>query len=294
MKGVYVFKQNSRVIGTTNNLITTEGKRIVQRYLAGQVKNIAEVIAIGVGSTPATISDTNLGFEFDRAGIDLISPDLVAGTLVFRATFSQLSSGLISEIGTYSLADSSSPYSSKLILKFDSSTEAWTGGAFALDNNRIGGDLYRLSPAVSATATATLANVGLDFTGYSNSDKISLAYFVTNAFTSSITLRLKVDSSNYFQYVINTPAAGYKINTFYKSDFSLVGIPTWGNILSVDVLATSTAGGAAIIDLDGFRVDDSDYSNPNYVLVSHSVLTSPIQKLNTAPLEIEYSLVVSV
>lgn len=294
MIGTFTIARDGRVICRQENLITTQGKKVIQRYLAGQLNIMVASIAIGTGSTAALVSDQCLEFEFDRADIDLVAPDFVNGKLIFRSTFSQQSSGLIKEVGTFSIVDSSSPYSSKLLIVFDSVSESWTGGVFAVDGNRIGGDLYRLSPATGATATATLTDIGIDLSGYSNSDKISLAYYVTNAFTSSVKLRLKVDNSNYFEYVITSPSTGYKIANFYKNNFALVGNPTWDSITSVDVLVVSTGGGGAIVDFDGLRVDDSDLSNPDYALVSRAILGIPIQKVNTSPLEIEYSLDVSV
>jgi hypothetical protein len=42
--------------------------------------------------------------------------------------------------------------------------------------------------------------------------------------------------------------------------------------------------------MDGIRIEDGDTLNPEYSLVSHSVLSTPLVKTDSSPMDIEYAL----
>ena len=62
--GEYVFYEDNKEVYRSKNLITKFGKRYLTQYLAGQSNTNLKDIAVGIGSTAATVNDTQLGFEF--------------------------------------------------------------------------------------------------------------------------------------------------------------------------------------------------------------------------------------
>ena len=66
--------------------------------------------------------------------------------------------------------------------------------------------------------------------------------------------------------------------------------PDWSNITAVHFLVESSAATATVY-LDGLRIDDVDTVNPDFALVSRSVLASPITKSIGTELEVEYYVV---
>lgn len=294
MKGVYTFRKNGEVVAISENIITSEGALAIMRYLAKYSTSIAQSISIGLGTAAASVSDTKLQFEFDRMPITLTTGDMIAKKIIYKATVPQSTVGTIYEAGAWSQQDPSSMYVPRLIFAFDSMSENWNAGTFTADPTRIGGDSLRLAPTSSTTQTSLMDNIGIDLSGYSNNDQFSLAFNVGNSNAASVKLRLKTDSANYYEYTISSPTSGYKIVNFVKSDFVATGVPSWDNITSSEVSVTATSGGAAQVDFDGLRIDDQSASDPDYVLVSRTVLASPYQKTADAPLEIEYALDVTI
>lgn len=129
----------------------------------------------------------------------------------------------------------------------------------------------------------------MDFTNYGGLDVIKLAYYVANANTSNIVMKFYTDLSNYYTLTISAPAAGYRISSVLMSAATVTGAPTWSNITQVDVSTTSTAGGASSVTLDGLRIEDRDSTIETDVLVTRTILGSPIVKTNGVPLDIEFT-----
>lgn len=293
IKGTYRFIQDGKVIATQENLLTTKGVQQILRLMTSQVAKIGESISIGVGNTAANVADEALQFETARAKISISSPDFATKKLVFKATLPADFIGVIYEVGLWSLLNNaySGNYESRVLVSFDSATESWPISAeWITTNARIGKDAIRISPATSATENLTLDGVYIDLLGYSNSDELKLAYWVSSAFCANVKIKLMSSPSDYYTYTITTPSSGYHIQTFDKGDFTTTGSPTWASIISVDVSATATAGGAVNVDFDGLRIEDTDSLNPDYFLVSRAVRPSPLIKDTFAPMDIEYTL----
>lgn len=294
MKGVYRFYQAGVLVGEAENLITTEGKRHIIKFLAKYVGNIAGGIAVGVGNTAANVADTSLEFETARVPVDLVSADYANTAIIFKGKLDANMAGTIYETGLWSEFDSGVVYGSKLLLDFNSTNDVWTTGTWTSTTQRIGADNLRLAPATSATVTSSLAGVFFDFSGYSNVDEFKLAYNVNTSFVATAKLVFHTDASNYFTYTITTPTTGYKITTFNKTNFTTTGTPSWGNIISVDVVVTSTGGGSGSVDFDGLRIEDRDLFSEQFVLVSRAVPVSPIVLTAGLVTEFEYLLDVTV
>ena len=90
-------------------MITKFGKRFITSYLANGLNFNQKDIAIGIGSTAATVNDTDLEFEFYRTGVSLGSIDIQTNTstgqttyaVVYKATLPTDAEGIISEIGIF-------------------------------------------------------------------------------------------------------------------------------------------------------------------------------------------------
>jgi hypothetical protein len=290
MRGTYKYYQGGRQVGQAENLITNDGKRLIMQYLANYRANLATHIGVGAFNTAANVTDKELAFEWAKTPIISTSPDYTNTLLVFKGRFEAPVTGIVYESGLWSPDDAVGEYTSKMLLDFDSSNDTWTAGAFVTTTARVGVDSLRLTPALSTTTTAQNLDAVFDLSGYSNADEFKLAYNVNNAFTASVQIRFYADASNYFTYTINTPTAGYKVQKFYKSDFVATGTPSWANITFVGVLTTATAGGAASVDFDGLRIDDKDTFTDTNILISRAVPASPVTMIPNVPMDIEYTL----
>jgi hypothetical protein len=277
-------------------LITTLGELHIKRYLGRQATSIAESIAYGLDPTAESVGDKTLGFEVGREDTTLTTFNHSTNNVIFKTSLPTEWAGTVYEIGLWSVGVDSlaGNYGSRLISHFDT-TEGWSATTYSTANSRVGIDALRLSPATSATATATRSNLTLDLSGYSSADTFKLAYATNNAFTSNVSIRLYTDASNYYTLSASPGATpGYKFSSFTKASAVATGTPTWSSITSIEARATSTGGGGAVVDFDALRLDDSDPYNPDYVLVAREVLASPIVKVAGRPMEIEFALGVSI
>lgn len=292
MKGTYRFYQDGELIAEQDNLITTEGKKAILRYLAGHTGAFVRSLAVGTGTTAASLTDTTLNFEVARAGVTVTSPDYITQKLVFKATLPQDAEFAIWEIGALSVAETE--LYGKMLLTFDSETEFWTVGSFQVDTSRIGGDALRVNAALSTTVTSTLNDIFMDTADYRDNDKFSLAYHPQDANLNSLKIRFKTDASNYFEYTIPTLTAGYKIATWAKSAMTKTGAPDWANITSMDLIVQAKAAGATNVDFDGLRIDTTTVTNPDYALVSRTVLGAAVIKTDVSQMDVEYTVDVTI
>lgn len=297
MRGIYRFYQNNELIAEHENLITTEGKRLILRYLAGQSPSLGAAIGLGVSGVAATSADTILGFEIDRVAVDLKNADYVNNVVLFKGTIEQDAAFSIYEAGLWSTAtnDLSGEFDSRLMTTFDSDLEAWTNITLDSSVARTGPDAAKVSAGSSATTSPRL-DVDMDLSGYSANDTFYLAFSKPNNNIASIKLIFEDTSTGgsfSLTKTVSSLPTGYNILAFRKGDFVVSGTISWDSItrFGFDVTATATAG---YVILDGLRIEDLDTVNQNFVLVSHTVLSSPLVKSSTAPMDVEYALDFSV
>lgn len=264
------------------------------RFLAGQVNVLGGSIGVGTGTKAPAVSDLRLTYEFDRATIYLSSLDSISKRIIFKGTLGERVVGSIYEVGLYSTAFGSfttgSP--SRSLATFERDAETWSAGSYASGNHRIGFEALRLEPAASGTLTASLPSINLDLSGYGNSDDITLAFFA-NANTSTVRVRFRgMDPAAYFEHSV-TPVTGYNVVTVARSALTKTGVLDWTGIDSLEVSVSAKAAGAALVDFDGIRIETTTPDVDN-VLVSRSVLATPIVKTDTAEMDIEYALEVAI
>lgn len=292
MRGIYKFYQNGELIAQQENLITTEGKKAVLRYLAGQTGTLAQSLAVGTGQTAAAVGDLRLVFEVARQNITVTSPDFINQKLIFKATLPQEVEGNIYEVGAFTLSQYDT--TGRTLLNFDADTEPWSAGTFPTDTTRIGADSLRVNAALSTTTTSSLTNVLFDVSDFRDPDLFTMAYVPQDANLASLKIRLKTDASNYFEYTFTGLTTGYKVESFARNQMTKTGSPTWDNITSVDLLVTAKAAGATNVDFDGLRIDAAGIVNPDNVMISRTVLGTPVTKLGGMEMDVEYSLDVTI
>lgn len=290
MRGKYTFKQDGRVVAESENLITTAGKRVIIDYIAGYTQRIAGAILLGIGNTAASLSDKSLNFEVSRVPVDLASADYSNNAVVFKGQVPAEQFFTVYETGIQTLYVTGQEFGSMMLLDFDSSSDDWSEGTFVTTNSRAG-EALQLTSTASTSKTANLPGLFYDLSGYSDVDQFVLAYRANNAFVASAQVRFKTDSSNYYTWTIGSPASGaYTIAAVNKSSLTATGSPSWAEITSIDLVVTSTSGGTGSINFDALRIEDRDSVNDENVLVSRSVLGSPVTKVANIPLDVEYTI----
>ena len=286
MRGTYRIYSEGELIAEQENLLTTEGKFAILRFLAEQGGTVAGAICVGVGTTAAAVTDKQLEFEVVRGDVNVVSPDYTNTAIIYKADLPIEMRMDIREIGMWTSKGEAE--NSGLILNFDQTSEAWSAGSWETTTRRIGPNALSVAASASGSTTTNLTDIFFSIDGMSPSDTFALSYNVANAFTSSIQVRFMTDASNYYSYTIAAPGAGYRVSRFSKSQLTKTGNPT--DITQVSIINTATAGGTSTVILDGLRTDDGDYNDPGSVLLSRAILGSPIEKPAGVPFEIEYTL----
>jgi hypothetical protein len=304
--GKFKLYQQDKLLGSYSNIITTQGKRGILRYLAGIDSAYASAIGVGsLSNLPAApaASDTHLGFEFSRAAIGVRAVDYTNQDVIFKATMPAGFAGKIYELGIFSHLEDhlGGMFKSRVICTFDSS-EGWTsGGTIAYDavNNRVSFDSILTDITTgSGTQTYTLGSYYSDLSGYSNADSFGLTFITYYDYVSAITLTFTSITGTTFAATFtpathtagsNIPQAQLvKIN---KSAFTNASLD-WSNITSIQVAVAAKASASvtnrAKVALDGLRLYDNDSINSQYALVSRATVVTPIVKATNIPMDIEY------
>lgn len=258
---------------------TIAGKNRIQRCLTGFEGAPVAAIAIGVGQTPATPADTSLEYEIARAGVVTASVDQVTGAVIYKAVIPEEVSGTIYEVGTWSQFNESDD-DDTLLLTFEPEYELWSAGEYTQGNSRIGE--YGLTFSADGPLTAKLYDLSIDMSDVLDSDVLSVA-LNADASVGTVELRLQNDDENYLSYTM-TPEAGYQIINFRRGDMQEVGTVDDSDLQTAAVVITPTA--ATSLTMDGLRI--SRTGSTEAVLVSRTVLGTPLVKRADMPMEFEY------
>lgn len=277
-------------------MITAKGRTFIKRYLAGQSGTLVGAISVGIGDAATTLNDARMQFEFARVPVTVTDYDFVNDQLIFKGTLSEEVEGTVYEVGiwTSEVNSAAGNQESRIITTFDSETEDWDIETFDTANTRIGIDSLKHTPVASAVSASVLTGITLDLGDFTSLDTFVAAYFIANANTASVKIRLRTDAANYYEFTVNSPTAGYKFSTFTKGSATVVGVPNWSDISEVEIVTTATAGGSASVQYDGLRIEDVDSIAPEYGLIARFVPTTPIVKVEGIVQDIEYALPVSV
>jgi hypothetical protein len=302
LKGTYIYYENGQEIYRSSNVITKYGKRFLTSFLAGRDSFASKSMAFGIDSTAALDTNTRLGFEFYRTPVEFGSTDIqtlndtTTYAVVYKATIPQDVAGYITEVGIYpEYKESLNSYDSKFIADFDNQLD-WTNTPLITEiNARIGQYLLNMSSnGTSAKEYKTNIQV-LDLSGYSVNDTLKLAYLKNDANLQNIIIKFYSSALDYYSVTI-TPEAGtgYKIS----SDISINNLFTNASTANVDssninqigVTITPVTGQSTSVGLDALRINDEDTFDPNFGLISRSVLSTPLVKLAGRQVDVEYRL----
>jgi hypothetical protein len=310
IKGEYVFYQNGMEIARYPNIVTNFGKRYLTSFLAGTVSGGTKDIALGIDSTTVAAEDTRLGFEFYRLPVTLGSIDINSSTptydVVYKTTIPQDVVGIIKEIGIYPGSRTSlNNFDSKFITDFETATDWYTADSSqnptlftSSPSPIIGTSVSEFKFETGDTTNTTREyryNISvLDISGYSANDSLTLAYNRAHSNLASIKIKFYTSSGNYY-YGTFTPSAGTgeKITSVNMSDVfsNTVGSPEASSISIIGIELTRTsAASAATAYMDGLRINDEDTFDPNFGLISRSVLGTAITKTAGRSIDIEYKL----
>lgn len=291
-------------------MITKFGKRFLTSYLAGMVNSQTKDIAFGIDSTAVQTNgnDTRLGFEFYRIPVSFGSIDIQTDgsgnstySVVYQATIPQDVSGIIKEIGIYPSTKSSvNNYDSKFIADFennlmwfksDDSNPELVASTTSSIKPRVGSYFSKIAVSASQSAEFTCSYSGLDLSGYTSSDSLSLAYNQENTNLDSITFKFYSSDSSYYSATFTGSASVTEPNKIAKILFSTLSANNvyadLASIVKIGVVVTAKSSGQAVVYLDALRIDDEDTFDANFGLISRSVVT-PIEKIAGKPVDIEY------
>lgn len=319
LSGEYIFYENNKEICRSKNILTKFGKRYLTQYLAGQSVTSFRDIAIGTGSAAANVNNTQLEFEFYRAGVTMNSVDIQTSSttgistygVIYKTTVPVDIAGVIYEVGLYpSVSLSDTDYASRSISTFEEN-QSWTDslGAFAptttSSSPRIG-NYYLQASALANQSKDYYYNINLDVSGYTALDSMTLAYYQSDLNLDYVFIRFYDSNNNYYeirysgetstQYTGSAPI-GYKIksltlNNLYTSGYGS-GTPDQSSIVKISVGVKAKSSGATSVLFDGLRINDEDSFRTDYGMISRSVLTTPITKSLGKQMVIEYRLGIS-
>jgi hypothetical protein len=276
-------------------VITTKGETFIKRFLAGQAGALVGAISVGIGDANPTSGDIRLQFEVARVPVDVTSYDFSTDQVVWKGSLdSDLVCGIY-EVGIFTseVNTAAGNQEAKLLTAFESAEGAWDSVTYDSSVTRLGADSLKQVATASTSLTNTISGLSLDFSQNSSLDTLTLAYYVGNAFTSSVKIRFRTDASNYYEFTITTPTSGYKFATFTLGTATVTGTPTWSNINDIQVITTATGGGTATTIFDGLRIDDTDTVAPDYGLVARYEPASPVAKVEGVVQDVEYALSVA-
>jgi hypothetical protein len=308
MFGEYIFYDNDKEIYRSKNLLTKFGKRYLTQYLAGQSNTNLKDIALGVGSTAATINDTQLGFEFYKSPVSMSSIDIQTSSstglstygVVYKTTIPVDVAGTINEVGLFpTVSLGSTDYASNSISTFENN-QSWTDSLGAYPSTTTTpfpkiGTSYLSIGASASQSKEYFYNFNIDVSGYSALDSLTLAYYQSDTNLDYVFVRTYDSNNNYYEIRFpGSGSTGYKINSLtlnnlYSSGFGS-GTPDQTAIVKISVGVKAKSSGATTALFDGLRINDEDSFRTDYGMISRSVLTTPITKSLGKQMVIEYRL----
>lgn len=307
--GKYTFKSNGEIIAEKENLITTSGIDIMNRYLAQSVQDWAGSIAIGALYSAPAITDQVLGYEISRSQVTLKSYGTYSGSnqITLKASIDPLITASIFEIGVipqnivnldaknnFYLTSFDELYGATASLNWwvgPVKTALWYQTTSA--SSRMGS--YNLYVPTSGSM-ATASGLALDVSKYTQNDYLQLLYYVpaTIATSPSVVFILQDSSSNTWTSAVtalNTSAQGYYSASILMTNAPQTNFSYFADIITASFTANSTAG-SVYFDVLKF-MSGTQLTNEEMLLSRAANSTALAVTKYGQPLEIEYTLTVS-
>lgn len=307
IKGTYILSSSGVEIGRYNNAITNEGMTIIRSYLANPSIDWCGAISIGCLNNTASAS-TNTSMDYEITKVPVLLRSVQNNELIVKAAVEADIECEIYELGIYPSVfnSTSNGYDDRLLINFD---EEWYDSATLLDI-----DLSNYS-SISRVGSRSLLvpdstinfsnDLVFDLSGYSSLDNIDILYNVTTTGTNrSITVsfideQLPTPGTKTKTIVVDGSTSGYNKITTTLGDF--VEANNFNNQVSKISISATADPGAALISLDSIRINDADETDPNFSLVSRSLIGSVggstssdyVKKPGGLEIDIEYRLEIS-
>jgi hypothetical protein len=263
-------------------MITTQGRKVVTRLFGGQVATLATSLSVGTGTTAEALTDVALRAEVLNVPITSISVDEANNRVIYKATLPPAAVYSIYEVGLfYEVVDRQNR---TMVLNGLDTT--WTNASLVAGPGRANNPVARIAFSANGTTNAELAGVTDNLSDFQATDFVLLS-FTGHANLSSLRVRLGTDASNYFEFAVTSPVAGYNNVRVARSTATTVGIPTWDSITYLAIRPSGSAAGAGSVDFD--RIGFEQNPSPNSILVARKVLATPYLPDQFIESEIEYS-----
>ena len=306
LSGEYIFYKNGIEVARSKNIVTNLGKEAILKYLSRESYEYASRLVLGCGSNAASVSDEFLSLEMFATSINFKTLDYTKTPtqLVFRSTLPSTFNGVIYESGITTgggsiLSDLNSVNDyQELVATFDPDFENWSissGVAFHTNDLegtprlRVGKYGLQITAPSSSTIQSTLDSV-VPVLPYISSDKIKVALHISGSVPSSVIVKLSNDGLNYYSLTIpsNNLSLGYNIVNYNVGQLIATGSPEISQTQSISVIVNSSAS-ESVVTMDAIKFDSiSDLEKP--ILVSRSVLSTPLVVEGGYPFDIEYRL----
>lgn len=307
IKGRYIISHNGEIISESENIITSEGMNIIRSYLAGFTPIWCGAIAIGsMNSTSPSSTDTSLDFQVARIPVSLISVE--GNEIVVKGSLSAEFQAEIYELGIYPTVtnSTSSGYDDKLLLN---ASETWfnisDGLVINSSNFASGGRVGFRNIIFNDSAKNIYSDTAVNLNGYSSLDSIGLLY-KTQTTGSNKTVRLTfydnqlpTPGTKYYDFTLVGGQTGYKSLETLLGNFTETGNFN-GEVTRIGLSCSSTTG-SGVFYFDALKINDEDETNPNFALVSRSLVgvqngtssTDYVVKPAGIEVDIEYRMEVS-
>jgi hypothetical protein len=258
-KGTYVFKQNGIEIGRSDNLITSNGRKMIMQYLAGARLDWATDLAIGALNTTPSLADMQLNFETGRYPVILktyIAANATTGDpdlIVVRATIPENIYSNIYEIGLYATSKGNSQSSGKnnLIISDMSDLQNWstsTGGVSTNQYTPQGSGSPRTGQySINMSPNSVYKNnsLNLPFSNYSAIDSLQL--LLSNTTAGNVAVKL-TDAAGYTQtinFTLTNNTGYYTLSKLFDQSIGAspdAAISNFNYLSSIQITTNSTAG----------------------------------------------------
>ena len=304
IKGTYIFYQDGVEINRSSNIITKFGKRFLTNLLAGRVSFDNKSLSFGIDPTSATQNDTRLGFEFYKVPVSFGSTDIAtvdgetSYAVVYKTTIPQDVSGEIYEVGLYpNSLPTLNNYDSRFLAGFDSQIDWYdstnSSPEFTALHSRVGQNVLDMVSGVG-TEKEFKTNINtLDLSGYSTNDTIRFSFYQYDSSLDYITIKLYSSPSDYYSEEVPAVSVGYQISEdIFMSEFlnNPTGSPSASNITKIGISVHPLSSQQSTIGADGLRINDEDTFNPDFGIISRSVLGTRISKVAGRQVDVEYRL----
>lgn len=278
IKGKYIVSQNGNVIGEFNNAITNEGMSIIRSYLANPGIEWCGAISIGSLNTTAS-ANTNTSMDFEILKTPVLLRSIQNSEIVIKAALDADVECEIYELGLYpSVVNSTSNgYDDKLIVNFD---ELWYNSTTNVEINSSNFSSTSRAGSRSLTIPATSldfsSDLFFDVSGYSSLDSMTFLYNVVSTGTDRIiTIKLSDDQlptpgTKSVDITIPGSITGYNKYSVLMGNFTELN--NFNNRVSKISISSLSVPGSAVVNLDAIRIDDADEVDPNFSLVSRSLI----------------------